>query len=146
MLSKKVSIKRISPCQNQDTGPPYEILYFQHSQLLNHNRILHAVFTRQGGVSRFPYCSLNTSYRVGDRSEKVDFNLHLIKEVLGAIQLKTMDQVHGQAVSLIRRNDPQDPQEIPEADAMITDLPGTAPALADDRHRGRRGDRLDHHR
>ncbi len=54
----------------------------------------HAVSTRQGGVSRGPYSSLNLSFEVGDNPEHVRENRRRLKELLGCRVLVSSKQIH----------------------------------------------------
>ena len=60
----------------------------------------HAIFTRQGGVSRAPYASLNVGSTVGDEPEAVKENLRRVCAALdiGPEQVATCYQVHGAEV------------------------------------------------
>ena len=44
--------------------------------------VIHGVFTRQGGVSRAPYHSLNVSLAVGDQPSQVEENLRRVQQTL----------------------------------------------------------------
>jgi YfiH family protein len=103
-----------------------KILYFRYPRLSLNRNLVHGVFTRHGGLSDPPYESLNTSYTVGDRPEKVTGNLTRIKEVIGAHRLIFMNQSHGDHILLLRKGLHIPCGEIPSADAVITDIPGLA--------------------
>ncbi|MBN1102424.1 MAG: peptidoglycan editing factor PgeF [Deltaproteobacteria bacterium] len=89
--------------------------------------LVHAVFTRQGGVSDRPYHSLNTSYSTGDHPERVTQNIEIIREAMAARELVFMNQAHGKSILVLSRCSPS-PKAGPDrrADAMITDRPHTA--------------------
>ncbi len=96
--------------------------------------LIHAVFTRHGGVSSPPYDSLNTAFDNGDRPEAVQRNLERVASWTGLECLATTRQVHGDAVLLIDEDAIRTWEAIsengfrllrgPEADAMVTDRPG----------------------
>lgn len=85
------------------------------------DRVGHAVTTREGGVSRPPYHSLNLAYHVGDKKEHVDRNHELLAEAMGydVRQIVHMRQVHGNQV--FRVDADYDYTFVPECDALITD-------------------------
>lgn len=85
-----------------------------------------AIFTtRNGGVSRGPFRSLNLGFHTGDNPEAVAANRELLCRSLGiaAEQLYTTRQVHGAAVAVIDEGYRKDAVE---ADAQITAVEGIA--------------------
>lgn len=81
--------------------------------------------TRHGGVSRFPFASMNISYGVGDNPHSVAINRGRIKKQLGIRSLLSAKQVHGDACYIadkILLND----LEIDGYDALMTDQIGVA--------------------
>ncbi|MGG5809689.1 peptidoglycan editing factor PgeF [Falsiroseomonas sp. CW058] len=86
----------------------------------------HGFFTRQGGVSSGPFASLNCSLSSRDDPEAVRKNRARAAAALGLWPdaLLGLLQVHGQAVADART--PWADEARPEADAMVTDRPGTA--------------------
>lgn len=109
-----------------ETATPPEVPYLQFPRLSTFDQVAHAVYTRLGGVSTSVFRSLNASYSTGDEKEKVTLNLRIIKEVIGAKDLRYMNQAHGTSILLFRDADPAQPETPPTADAMITDMPGVA--------------------
>ena len=99
------------------------IAYFRFPKLSQHQRLVHGVFTRCGGISRPPYESLNTSYTVGDQQEDVASNLNRINEVLGAENMIFMNQRHGENIVILDREPLPKFGQPPSADALITDRP-----------------------
>jgi len=63
--------------------------------------IVHAVFTRHGGVSRPPYATLNTALSNGDDPKAVSENLRRIASWLGVPILAAVPQVHGTHVVVV---------------------------------------------
>lgn len=102
------------------------VIYFVHSSLSSHNRLFHGIFTRKGGTSRHPYESLNTGYNTGDRPGDVSKNLGIIRETVQAGRLLFMNQVHGEHIVSLRTDRPPDLTSVGDADAVITNIPGTA--------------------
>lgn len=94
--------------------------------LAQYSSLRHRVFTRKGGTSEKPFDSLNISYSVGDVKKKVDANTGIISCSIGAQKLAHMDQVHGRTVVSFKKNKSPYKGNIPEADGIITDIPGLA--------------------
>jgi len=92
--------------------------------------VVHAVFTRHGGVSRAPFSSLNTSRAVGDSPAHVAENRRRTAAALGFSpdKCQSADQVHGSRVVAVTDVTGKAPEaacsRVPEADALITDRPG----------------------
>lgn len=84
-----------------------------------------AFFTsREGGVSNGPYASLNVSFAVGDDAGSVAENRRRVADLAGA-PVAYMSQVHGATVARLH-----EASEAPEADGIITVMPGLALAVA----------------
>ncbi|CUU59458.1 conserved hypothetical protein [Parafrankia irregularis] len=81
------------------------------------------VTTRDGGTSGPPYTGLNLGDHVGDDPDAVAANRRLLESRVGQ-PVRFMRQVHGARVSVVRGPGPP-----PEADAMVTDVPGVALAV-----------------
>jgi YfiH family protein len=98
---------------------------FCASTLENCDGIRHGFFTRQGGVSRGIYSSLNCGLGSGDDAENVRQNRALVAETLGVLpdRLLTLYQVHS-AMALIV--DKPWSGDAAKADALITRTPGLA--------------------
>lgn len=88
--------------------------------------IRHGFFTRQGGVSKGIYGSLNCGLGSNDRAEDVHENRKSIATKLGieAGRLVTVRQVHGN--NAIEAEAPWPPGSAPEGDAMVTATRGLA--------------------
>jgi YfiH family protein len=87
--------------------------------------VRHAFFTREGGVSEGIYASLNTGFGSDDAADAVAENRRRAMAALGADHLNTVYQVHGTTVITV--SDAWDNRKAPpEADAMVTDVPGLA--------------------
>lgn len=98
----------------------------QFPRLVSHDRLVHAVFTRKGGVSEAPYDTLNVSYDTDDRPERVSKNMQIIKNAIGAKDLVFMNQVHGKEILVLRQQDFNGLKDPINVDAMITDIPQLA--------------------
>jgi YfiH family protein len=97
----------------------FEVPYFQFPRLSQFSELVHAVFTRQGGVSPSPFDTLNTSFSTGDRKERVSTNLKIIQHTVGAKHLTFINQVHGTDIWVLRTPPSEQPVR---ADALITDV------------------------
>jgi len=86
----------------------------------------HGFFTRQGGVSKGPYASLNCSLSGGDSREAVLENRARAAQAVGARpeHLVGLMQVHGAEVIEVTTAWP--PGQGPRADAMVTTRPDIA--------------------
>ncbi len=82
----------------------------------------HGFFTRQGGVSKGFYESLNADLRSKDDPAHVAENLSRMAAALGGKNIFTVNQTHSNITCVI-----SDPTQIPstvEADALVTNIPG----------------------
>lgn len=76
--------------------------------------------SRQGGVSEFPFASLNVGDHVGDLPEHIASNRQSLGDALGLpSQPMWLHQVHGTTVV-----DAQAAQNMPDADAVVAFKPG----------------------
>ncbi len=100
--------------------------YLEAAVLSEPETLVHAFFTRQGGVSQGLYGSLNVGFGSRDRPGDVAENRARCMTVLGLApeRLTTAYQVHGTVAATV--TEPWDPRAAPEADAMVTDRPGIA--------------------
>lgn len=75
-------------------------LYFQFEHFSQYPAMIHAVFSRQGGLSAAPYSSLNTGLSVGDDRQTVFANRQLLARTLGRSDwpMATSWIVHGNEV------------------------------------------------
>jgi hypothetical protein len=101
-------------------------VYLQFLSFSDYDYLIHGIFTRIGGVSKPPYDTLNSSYNVGDRSERVKENLQTIKDAIGAKYLISMNQVHGGGIVILRNDDHTRIESTANTDALITDIPSVA--------------------
>ena len=86
--------------------------------------LVHAVFTRLGGVSRGDLAALNVGSTVGDDRAAVAENYTRVLSHLGlsADQIVTPSMVHGNRVALVGAGNLA--QVIPKADGLATGTPG----------------------
>ncbi|MEO1017652.1 MAG: peptidoglycan editing factor PgeF [Pseudomonadota bacterium] len=84
----------------------------------------HGFFTRHGGVSNSPWDSLNVGWRSGDDQGNVAENRARIAGWfdVGSERLASLRQVHSARAVAI--HEPQTTADVPEADGLVTDLPG----------------------
>jgi polyphenol oxidase len=95
--------------------------------VLDHDAgVRHAFFTRQGGVSRGLYESLNCGFGSGDAPESVAQNRGIaMKQLdLAADRLVTCRQIHSAQVVTVERPWPRG--AAPPADGMVTCIPNVA--------------------
>lgn len=92
--------------------------------VLSHVR--HGFFTREGGVSKGIYASLNCGYGSDDNTENVRENRARVAEKLSVEREKllTVYQIHSPTV--VEVTEPWTPDTAPQADAMVTAAPGIA--------------------
>lgn len=97
--------------------------YLQAPLLSNIKGIRHGFFTRQGGVSQGDFATLNVAREIGDPNDCVQENRRRIAQSLGIDEKKliTVRQRHTANVIVVDR--PFE-GELPEADALITTVPG----------------------
>ena len=95
-----------------------------HFDSLARDGLVHAIFTRQGGVSQRPFATLNVGRSVGDDPAAVAENLRRICAHLGvsADQIVTPYQVHGNRVAVVTA--PDAGRVIPNTDGLVTAAPG----------------------
>ena len=88
--------------------------------------IRHAFFTRQGGVSRGLFASLNCGFGSRDDPASVEENRAIAAAQLAVPveRLVTCHQIHGTATITVER--PWRRADNPRADAMVTAVPGIA--------------------
>ncbi len=88
--------------------------------------VRHGFFTREGGVSRGIYASLNCGLGSGDQRADVEENRRRVAAHLGtqAQRLITCHQVHSPDVVTV--DAPWDGDHRPKADGMVTRVPGIA--------------------
>jgi YfiH family protein len=125
----------LSPIQRSPNDP----VLIQSEILEDSDRVVHAFGTRQGGVSRGPYATLNLGMSVGDNPCSVEENRRRFFGMFGLLpsQVVRVKQVHGDGVlrvdeSLVSR------QGFPrvlldegyEYDALITNLHDLALVVA----------------
>ena len=100
---------------------------FEQSRALERlTGIRHGFFGRRGGSSTGEFASLNVSASSGDKLNHVAQNRAQIAGLLGfsAEQLVTVKQVHSVTVLEVTRQ--PSPDDIPEADALVTRVHGLA--------------------
>jgi len=86
--------------------------------------ISHGFFTRESGVSESLFHSLNCGYGSGDRADAVAKNRGFVMRTLDATALLTPYQTHSAKALIVDK--PWPDKEPPEADALVTNIPGVA--------------------
>jgi len=110
----------LSGLVRQDDDP----LHFRFPKLSASKNLVHAVFTRHGGVSGGPFASLNVASSVDDFPALVQENLARIQGSLGAEELAQAKQIHGDDAVVLKRDYLVSADGSPSADALITNVPG----------------------
>ncbi len=99
-------------------------IYYYNFESLDRG-VVHAVFSRRGGVSPEPWASLNLGGTVGDEKDRVLENRRRALSALGRSPASVYDvwQVHGIEVAIA---DEPRPPEAPyrQADVILTNKPG----------------------
>jgi hypothetical protein len=91
---------------------------------LKNATIAHGFFTRQGGVSRGIFASLNCGPGSGDDAQNVMENRERVRRELGARSLVSLYQIHSPIAVTVTQ--PWDHGNRPQADAMVTNVSGIA--------------------
>ena len=93
-------------------------------ELIKHREIKHGFFTRIGGVSSGIYAGLNMGYGSNDAMENITENRRRAMQDFGAEPdaLCTLSQIHSAKVIRVEEKIHHNPA--PEADAMVTAMPG----------------------
>jgi YfiH family protein len=107
--------------QKTDRGGP---IYYEFEQWAGSEALTHAVFTRNGGVSRAPFRSLNIGGTVGDDPAAVDQNLRLAYDALELDSEKacTVWQVHS-ADAVIATEPAVGRRWLARADSIVSNTP-----------------------
>jgi hypothetical protein len=93
---------------------------YQSNLLNNFSNLTHVFTTKDGGVSKKPYKSLNLAYHVNDNVDDVDANHEIVakKLIYDKKTLIHMKQIHSDIVHIVDANDNFD--NPPTCDALIT--------------------------
>ena len=78
-----------------------QLCYYQFNHFSEMSYIVHAIFSRKGGVSRSPYNSLNLSLNVGDDKASVHENQRRIENIMGLTECKSVIQTHSRNVHIV---------------------------------------------
>ena len=91
-------------------------------ELIKFANIKHCFFSKNGGVSKELYNSLNCGLGSGDKKENVLKNLSIVSKKMGVDKnnLYTMSQTHSNKVVIINKNN-QDIKTV-DSDALITNI------------------------
>ncbi|RPI21422.1 MAG: peptidoglycan editing factor PgeF [Chloroflexota bacterium] len=104
---------------------PDSVRYYTFDSLDEEDGLIHAIFTRQGGVSPEPWDSLNLGGTVGDSAVRVAENRRRVFDAIGRSPDSLYDvwQVHSADVVFVDAPRPAHQPHL-KADAMLTDVPG----------------------
>lgn len=115
------------PLPSQDFEPAYyEVQAFVKNEKAP---VFHAFFGRNFGKSKGVYSSLNCGTGSEDHSDMVHENRQVVAELAGcaADNIVTVHQVHSAICAKVEKPWPQEGR--PQADALVTDVPGLALAV-----------------
>lgn len=105
--------------------------FFLFPNFLNDKELIHAISTREAGVSSSNYESLNLSFQVGDADDNVMENHRIVSHALGfdLRSLATGQQIHHDNIAMVdERHLKKDcflpDNAFPKTDALVTDVPG----------------------
>ena len=102
--------------------------HYRFSNLAGFPELFHGILTRNGGVSRKPFDSLNVGFGLGDDDDNVQRNRQLIRKIAGNSNLIFARQNHGTTVLVfsggLSGTRPPDAGNPLTGDAMVTNLPG----------------------
>ena len=93
----------------------------QHINLEN-KRLSYGFFTRNGGVSEYPFNSLNCSFNVNDNKNNVKENLRLVSHELRLKKIIKLNQIHSSNVLIINNQNKE--RSSLYADGLVTNLTG----------------------
>lgn len=97
---------------------------YQFEAWLDQPHLVHAIFTRHGGVSRPPYATLNLSRAVGDDLSAVEHNHTRICQALNISRSQVVQchLMHGRTVRVVTARENGQPPGL--ADGLVTAQPG----------------------
>lgn len=100
---------------------------FYTSPRLGELGVRHLFTSRQGGVSRGPWASLNLGERLGDEPACVAENRRRVRAILGVTEAEFVgvEQVHGGTVAEVLGPGQREWASV-QADALVTEVPGVA--------------------
>ena len=93
----------------------------QHINLEN-KCLSYGFFTRNGGVSKYPFNSLNCSFNVNDNKNNVKENLRLVSHELRLKKIIKLNQTHSSNVLIINNQNKE--RSSLNADGLVTNLTG----------------------
>lgn len=96
------------------------VRYYRLQVFDNYPRLMHAIFTRQGGFSLEPYHSFNLSTATGDKATTVDKNFQVACQALGIKPAQTVASHLVHKTEVIRVNPQNRRPNMGQADGLIT--------------------------
>ncbi len=105
-----------------------DLPWLEFSHLKQAPGLVHRVFSREGGISKGAWESLNVGLSTGDDPKAVRENQQRILECLGVSEAVWLNQVHGPDLVVLKQSRDPDPglSDLPPADGAVTDIPGLA--------------------
>ena len=106
-----------------------QIKYLKCRPLDNTDLVINAFTTRSGGVSKYPFDSLNLSYNVGDKESCVRENREIIANILNIDyrNIVSAQQIHRDKITVVKKEDKgrgsfKYTEALAETDALITNV------------------------
>ena len=106
-----------------------QIKYLKCRPLDNTDLVINAFTTRLGGVSKYPFDSLNLSYNIGDKESCVRENRKIIANILDIDYriIVSAQQIHSDKITVVREEDKgrgafKYTKALAETDALITNV------------------------
>jgi YfiH family protein len=102
-----------------------DVMLLEGDSLSSVSNLRHGFFTRKGGVSDGIHQGLNVGFGSDDHPERVAENRKRAAAAfgVGTDRLTTVYQVHGTDVAVLDRPLDRERDDIPRADAMVTNVP-----------------------
>ena len=84
---------------NRENG----VVFLEFPKLKGFSGILHGIFTRENGLSKGPYKSLNIAFGIGDDDRNVLENRKIISRCIKSKDLVFLNQVHGKNIAILSK-------------------------------------------
>ncbi len=102
--------------------------WLEFSRLKQAPGLVHRVFSREGGISKGAWESLNVGLSTGDDPKTVWENRQRVTACFGGAKAVWLNQVHGTDLVVLKQSCDADfgISDLPPADGVVTDIPGLA--------------------
>ena len=118
------AFKGVYPVTSQQPGDPNDLLYYRIRAFDDQPELVHAIFTRRGGVSRRPYHWLNLGASVGDELQRVSQNFYRACQAVATTPDRTVSchLTHSADIFTVTKTNRQ--RVMGYGDGLITAEPG----------------------